>query len=131
MANSIYSDESLQVLLFIAFPLILLLAAAIFFWIRHAPPSDAKFHDFSVSLSRVGREDSYIVYRDNDRRLEFHVGAGERNQALCLQMPEGIPDQDAGEIAQKLSVGLAKLGFRKYEILGRGDVKSAVRGPGG
>jgi hypothetical protein len=87
MANQIRSDESLQVLVFVVLPLFLLLISVIFLWVRYSPPSAAKFPTFSVSLSRVGREDAYLVYRDSERRLEFYVGTGERKQLLCLAVP--------------------------------------------
>jgi hypothetical protein len=121
------SDQSLQVLVLVVLPLLLLVAAAIFLRIRHTPPTIAKFPQFSVSLSRVGREDAYVVYRDDERRLEFYAGPGDRKQALRLELPEGLPSQDAHEIAQRLATGLTKLRFQKYEILKKGK-KATIAG---
>jgi hypothetical protein len=128
-STQIRTDESLQVLVFVVLPLLLLLITAIFLWVRYTPPSTAKFPTFSVSLSRVGREDAYIVYRDSDRRLEFYVGPGERTQVLSLQVPEELPDQDIRDFVQKLSMGLAKMGFLKYKIIKTGDNTVIARGP--
>ncbi|SRR6266481_948220 len=125
MVNQIRSDESLQVLVFVVLPLVLLLVTAIFLRIRYTPPSTAKFSTFSVSLSRVGREDAYIVYRGNDRRLEFYVGPGNRQQELCLAVPKELPDQVAQEIVPKLVKGLTKLRFQKHKILKEGERRSS------
>jgi hypothetical protein len=129
MVNQIRSDESLQVLVFVVLPLVLLLVTAIFLRIRYTPPSTAKFSTFSVSLSRVGREDAYIVYRGNDRRLEFYVGPGNRKQELCLAVPKELPDQVAQEIVPKLAKGLTKLRFQKYKILKEGETKVIASNP--
>ena len=123
MVNQIRSDESLQVLVFVVLPLVLLLATAIFLRIKYAAPSTAKYSTFSVSLSTVGREDAYIVYRDNDRRLEFYVGPGNRKQELCLAVPKELPDQVTHEIIPKLEKGLKKLRFQKYKILKEGETE--------
>jgi hypothetical protein len=81
-----------------------------------------------VSFSSVGREDSYIVYRDNERRLEFYVGPGSRNQLLRLAMPKELPDQVIQEIVPKLELGLIQLRFKKYKILKGGETKVIASG---
>lgn len=129
MANHIRSDESLQVLAFVVLPLVLLLVTAIILRIRYTPPSTANFSTFSASLSRVGREDAYFVYRDNDRRLEFYVGPGDRKQELCLMLPKELTDQVTQEIVPKLVKGLAKLRFQKYKILKEGETKVIASSP--
>jgi len=131
MVDHIRSDESLQVLVFVALPLLLLLAGGIFLRIRYTPPSTAKFPTFSVSLSRVGSEDAYIVYRDSENRLEFYVGPGERKQQLCLQLPRKLSDQRIRQVVPNLARGLAGLGFHKYKILKEGQLsaKSSQDGP--
>lgn len=129
MVNQIRSDESFQVLVFVVLPLVLLLVTAIILRIRYTPPSIAKFSTFSVSLSRVGREDAYIVYRGNDRRLEFYVGPGNRKQELCLAVPKELSDQVTQEIVPKLVKGLTKLRFQKYKILKEGETKVIASSP--
>jgi hypothetical protein len=129
MLNQIRSDESFQVLAFVVLPLLLLFAGGIIFWVRRTPPSVAQFPNFSMRLSRVGREDAYIVYRDNDRRLEFYVGAAERKQAQCLALPDELSDQIIKEIVPKLTKGLAKLGFQKYKILRKGQTETIASSP--
>ena len=124
MVNQIRSDESLQVLVVVVLPLLLLLIGAIFLWVRYTPPSAANFPTFSVSFSRVGREDAYIVYRDSERRLEFYVGAGERKQVLWLAVPNDLPDEVFKEVVPNLARGLAKLGFQKYNILRKGQTET-------
>lgn len=123
MISQIRSDESLQVLVFVVLPLLLLLAAAVFIRIRYTQPSAAKFSTFSVSLSVVGREDAYIVYRDRDRRLELYAGSGERKRVLCLAMPKELADRDIQVVAQNLALALVKLGFQKYKITKQGETE--------
>jgi len=60
MVNQIHSDESLQVLAFVVLPLLVLLISGIILLIKYTPLSTAKFPTFSVSLSRMGREDANI-----------------------------------------------------------------------
>jgi hypothetical protein len=127
--DRIRSDESLHVLVFVVLPLLLLLATAIFLRIKYTPPSTAKYPTFSMSLSSVGREDAYIVYRDNDRRLEFYVGPGNRKQQLCLAVPKELPEQVTREIVPRLEKGLTKLRFQKYKILKEGETKVIARSP--
>jgi hypothetical protein len=129
MVNYIRSDESLQVLIFVVLPLVLLLVTGIFLRIRYTPPSTAKFSNFSVSLSSVGREDAYIVYRDNGRRLEFYVGPGDRKKELYLAVPKELPDQIINELVPNLARGLAKLRFQKYKIIKKGDTRVLATGP--
>lgn len=123
MLNHIRSDESLQVLLFVVLPLLLLLGTAIFLRIRYTPPSTAQFPNFSVTFSSVGREDSYVIYQDSVRRLEFYAGPGSRKQLLCLAMPNELPDDIIREIVPRLEVGLTKLRFHNYKILKEGESK--------
>jgi hypothetical protein len=129
MVNQIRSDESLQILVFVVLPLLLLLITGIFLWIKYTPPSTAKFPTFSVSLSRLGLEDAYIIYRDSDRRLEFYVGPAERKQVVWLGMPKELPDQTIHEIVPNLAMGLVKLGFQKYKIVKEGETKVIASGP--
>jgi len=55
MLSHVRSDESLQVLLFIVLPLLLLLVAGVFLRIRYTPPSTAKFPKFSGELFQGGQ----------------------------------------------------------------------------
>lgn len=125
----IRSDESLQILVFVVLPLLLLLVTGIFLRIKYMPPSTANFPTFSVSLSRTGHEDANIVYRDDARRLEFYVGPGERKQVLWLAMPKELPDQAIQEIVPNLAMGLMKLGFQKYKIVKKGETEVIASSP--
>jgi len=129
MVNRIHSDESLQVLVFVVLPLLVLLISGIILLIKYTPLSTAKFSTFSVCLSRMGREDANIIYRDNDRRLEFYVGPGERNQVLWLAIPKELPDRAVREIVSNLELGLVKLGFQKYKIVKKGETEIIASSP--
>jgi hypothetical protein len=129
MINQIHSDKSLQVLVFVALPLLLLLIAAVFIRMRYRQPSAANFRTFSVSLSVVSREDAYIVYRDKDRRLELYAGSAERKQVLWLMIPKELADGDTHVVAQNLATGLVKLGFQKYKITKQGETEVIAGSP--
>jgi hypothetical protein len=124
MIDQIRSNESLQILAFVVLPLLLLLIGAIFLWVRYEPLSDATFPTFSVNFSRVGREDAYIVYRDSERRLEFYVGAGDRKQVLWLALPNDMTDEVFKKVVGNLGRGLAKLGFKKCNIVRKGQTET-------
>jgi hypothetical protein len=131
MLNQIRSDESFRVLAFVVLPLLLLFIGGIIFWVRRTPPSVAKFPTFSMRVERLGRDDGYIVYRDNDRRLEFYVGPAERKQAQCLALPDKLSDQIIRELVPNLVKGLAKLRFQKYKILKEGETQILAVSPQG
>jgi hypothetical protein len=131
MLTQIGSDESSQVLLFVVLPLLLLLIGGVIWWIRRIPPSVAKFPTFSMRVERLGRDGGYIVYQDNDRRLEFYVGPNERKQAQCLALPDKLSDQIIEELVPHLVTGLAKLRFQKYKILKEGEPTILAASPRG
>jgi hypothetical protein len=131
MLNQNRSDESFQVLTFVVLPLLLMFIGAITFGVRRTPPRVAKFPHFSMGIEKLGHEDAYIVYRDNDRRLEFYVGPAERKQAQCLVLQHELSDQIIKELVPNLVKGLAKLRFQKYEILKEGETKILAASPQG
>jgi hypothetical protein len=129
MLNLIRSDESFQVMAFIVLPFVLLFTGGIIFYFRRIPPSVAAFPNFTLRVSRVGHEDAYIVYRDNDRRLEFYAGPADRKQSLCLELPRELSDQVINELVPNLVKGLANLRFQKYKILREGQTKILAASP--
>jgi hypothetical protein len=118
-------NESIQVLIFVVAPLVLLLAVIIFALVRSDKRSTAKFPDFSVNFSRVGREDAYIIYRDKNKHLEFYVFyvGPTRDKNILLQAPKNVRDEDIHGIAPKLALGLARLGFHQYSIRREGEAR--------
>ena len=131
MLNRLHSDESFQVLAFIVLPLVLLFIGGIIFYFRRLPPSVATFPNFSLRVEKMGREDAYIVYRDNDRRLEFYAGRADREQTVCLELPDELSDQIIKELVPNVVKGLANLGFQKYKVLREGETKILAASPQG
>ena len=109
------ADESIQVLLFVVAPLLCLLIVGIIVWIRSRPPATAQFPTFSVSISRVSREDAYIVYKDREWQVDFYAGPCDRTKAFLL-VPSELSDEDFRKLVPNLDMGLRKLGFRDYKI---------------
>jgi hypothetical protein len=123
-------NESIQVLIFVVAPLVLMLAVIIFALVRSDKRSAAKFPDFSVEFSRVGREDAYIVYRDKHKHLEFYVFyvGPTRGKNISLQAPKNVREEDILEIAPRLGLGLARLGFHQYSIGREGEARVIASG---
>jgi hypothetical protein len=134
MVNYIRADESHQILIFVVLPLLLLLATATFLQIRHNKPSTAQYATFSVTLSRTGREDAYVIYKNNNgKRLEFYIGPG-RGKKVYLQAPRELPLEAIREIVPNLAVGLATIGFQQYCIRKEGEpqiIAEGLTGQGG
>ena len=112
-------------LIFVVGPPLLLLAVIIFALVRSNKRLTAKFPDFSVNFSRVGREDACIVYRDKNRRLEFYVfNVGPvKGKDIHLQAPKNVRDEDIHDIAPRLAEGLTRLGFDQYSIRRQGEAR--------
>ncbi len=118
-------SESIQVLIFVVGPLLLLLAVIIFALVRSNKRLTAKFPDFSVNFSRVGREDAYIVYRDRNKHLEFYVFyvGPDKGKDIHLQAPKNMRDEDIRDITPRLAQGLTRLGFDHYSIRREGEAR--------
>jgi|HubBroStandDraft_6_1064221.scaffolds.fasta_scaffold636521_2 hypothetical protein len=128
MFNYIRADESHLVLIFVVAPLLLLLVAGIFLWVRYTPRSSAKFPTFSVSLSKVHREVAYIYYRDDKKRLEFYAGPADRKH-VYLSASKELSVEDLREVVPNLAKGLAELGFQHYTIRTQSENQILVSGP--
>ncbi len=70
MLAHIRSDESLQVLVFVVLPLLLLLIAGILLRIKYTPASTATFPTFSVNFSRIGPQDARSCCITRDKCLK-------------------------------------------------------------
>jgi hypothetical protein len=117
--------ESLQVLVFVCGPLLLLLCALIVFLVRGSR-TIARFPTFSVKIERVSREDAYVIYRDREKRREFYLGLNGRK--AMLEAPRELPVEDIRKIVPNLGRGLAKLGFRQYSISKQGESQYVATG---
>jgi len=84
-----------------------------------------------MRVERLGRDGGYLIYTDNDRRLEFYVGRAKRTQAQCLELPDKLSDPIIKELVPNLVTGLAKLRFQKYKILMEGETTILAASPHG
>jgi hypothetical protein len=130
VADHLVKNESIQVLIFIVAPLVLLLAVLIFALVRSNKRLVARFPGFSVNFSRVGREDAYIVYRDKNKHLDFYVFyvGPAKGKHIVLQAPKNVRDEDIHDIAPRLAEGLTRLGFSQYSIRREGEARVIASG---
>jgi hypothetical protein len=128
--SQLRTDESLQILMFVVAPASVLLVAALIFWVRSKPRFEITFPDFSIAVSRVGREEAYLVYREQDRRFEMVAVLGRKSgdgKKIYVQLPKEMPEDVARHIAANLVLGLTKLGYR-YSIGTEGESQKVASG---
>jgi hypothetical protein len=125
MIDSIRTNEWLQILVFVCLPLVFLLIAVIILLSRGRRKTVA-FSGFSVTISSVGREEAYIVYRSNERQLEFaaEIGRGKRFfiSRISVRVPKEMPDEDVREVIPNLTLALAKLHY-EYFVFRKGELQ--------
>ena len=126
MLDRIRGDESLQVLVFIVLPLLLLFIGVMILWFRNRRPSSAQFATFTISISREGHEDAYILYREQGKRLEFYAGRCT-GKKVHLQAPKEMSEEEIREFVPNLALGLRKLGFKEYWIWKEGGTQAIAR----
>ena len=86
--------------------------------------SSARFPDFSVTISKVGREEAYVTYCGNNRQIEFSAEIRRGRQLftprIFVQVPKDMPDEDVRNIIPNLASGLAKLRY-EYLVFRKGE----------
>jgi hypothetical protein len=115
MVTPAEAKESHEVLLFIVLPLVCMVGAGFAVIIWRSPRKVAKFPNFSVKIERLGRDDSYITYREGDKRIDFNAGPCERAY-VCLEAIRKHPIEDLDAAVPNLISGLVRLGFKQYTI---------------
>ncbi len=113
--HRLFTDESLQVLIFVCVPLSLLLIAILIHARRG--PDVARFSTFSVSISRISREEAYVTYHDKNCDIEFRAVLKEsfsKQRQIHVQIPEKVPDEDVRKTIPNLVLGLEKLRFQYW-----------------
>jgi hypothetical protein len=123
LLNAAWQDEALRVLIFVCVPLVILLAVAITLLSR-GRKKKAAFPRFSVSISSVGRQEAYVIYRRADRELEFaaEIGRGKRffTPRISVQIPRELPHEDVREILPNLAMALGRLHY-EYVLFRKGE----------
>lgn len=79
----------------------------------------AVFPAFSLEIEILGREDSYVVYRDHRRRIVFVSGPFD-TQHVTLVASRNLALEELREIVPNLATGLKKLGVRECTICREG-----------
>lgn len=127
MVSQQEARDSVQVLLFVCLPLLLLLIAFIVVSVR-ASRTIARFPSFSVRIWYMGYEGrASLHYREEKRLVEFDVAPSPKRGSfsawlknakgeIVLIVPKKLTDEDVQEIAPNLCLGLARLGFQKYKL---------------
>lgn len=127
MVSQQEAHESVQILLFVCLPLLLLLIAYIAISVR-ASRTLARFPVFSVRIWYMGHEGRACVhYREEKRLVEFHVAPSPRRGSfsawlknakgeIVLIAPKNLTDEDVQGIIPNLCLGLARLGFQEYKV---------------
>jgi len=132
MINRILTDESLQVLVFVVPPLLLLLAGTLIYLGLNRPRRIATFPTFSVRLFIMSREGyAFVTYRDKNKTLE--LVAGTVGGQVDVQIPEELPDEEVSNLVPNLALGLAKLRFQyliykkaEKQIIAEGEQRTAI-----
>jgi hypothetical protein len=112
-----FSDESVQVLLFVCVPLSGLLVFLVVMLIRSHKPTVAAFPTFSVTVNSIGWQEAYVVYRAGDNTVEFAAQIGRKGR-ICAEAPKELSNEELCEILPNLVQGLAKL-RREYLVYRR------------
>lgn len=126
MVSQQEAHESVQILLFVCLPLLLLLIAYIAISVR-ASRTLARFPVFSVRIWNMGEGRACLHYREEKRLVEFHVAPGPRRGSfsawlknakgeIVLIAPKNLTDEDVQGIIPNLCLGLAGLGFQEYKV---------------
>jgi hypothetical protein len=107
--SRILSDESLQVLIFVCGPLVLLLVVFIVLLIRSERP--VRFPTFSMKIKRGGREQDWILYIAGDKAVEFDAWEGPK-RSIEVRLPTRLSERELSSIVPNLAVGLEKLRYQ-------------------
>ena len=117
MTSHFHLDESIWVLLLVCIPLLALLIVLIAMLTR-GNRRTARFADFSVTITTMGREEAYVKYVSSEKQKEFPAsigrGRGFFRPLIVVTMPADLTQEDFGKVASDVALGLGSL---RYEYL--------------
>lgn len=139
MVSQQEAHESVQILLLVCLPLLLLLIAFIAISVR-ASRTLVRFPLFSVRIWNMGEGRACLHYREEKRLVEFQVAPSPRRGSfsawlknargeIVLIAPKNLVDEDVQGIIPNLCLGLARLGFQEYKV--RREVDNQILAAGG
>lgn len=111
-------DESIWVLVLVCGPLLAFLIAVIALLARGRRDA-IRFTDFSLTISRVGRNEAYVSYRAGDVKTEFPAAIGRGRSffrpSISVVIPAEVSPGDIDRIVSHLAAALASLRY-EYRI---------------
>jgi hypothetical protein len=114
----INADESLQVLLYVCLPLLLLLVVGLAFRALLRPRLVAIFPSFTLRINQVGPEDAFVTYSGSGIQTAFeaNLGRGPRSghRQISVQIPREMDNERAKSVVRDLALGLGDL---RYDYL--------------
>ncbi len=114
MIERLRADESVQVLVFIVLPLVVLLGGLGIRWLLTPSRYHATFPDFWVSIvmdGHGGRTPRDIVYHEGNRVVGFTASEG-RKGIVYVQTADKLPEQELLRIVPKLARALEKMRYK-------------------
>jgi hypothetical protein len=129
MTSHFHLDESIWVLLLVCTPLLTLLIVLIVLTAKGSRRT-ARFPDFSVTISTVGREEAYVKYVCGKKQAEFRASTGRGRRffrpLIVVTIPAELTQEDFGKVASDVALGLSRLRYeyriyRNNEQLARND----------
>jgi hypothetical protein len=118
MTSHFHLDESIWVLVLVCIPLLALLIVLIVLLTRGSRRT-ARFKDFSVTISTIGREEAFVKYVSSDKQTEFPAsigrGRGFFRPLIVVTMPAEVTQEDFGKVASDVALGLGRLRY-EYRI---------------
>jgi hypothetical protein len=115
--DSAQKDESLQIVIFVCIPLLLLLVFGLIVrWVRR-PRFSVTFPDFSLTINSVGGDSDFVMYRKGTMQTAFSasLGRGRRRRSISVQIPSDLRIEQTRDIVRDLVLGLSELGY-EYRI---------------
>ena len=64
-----------------------------------------------MQIRSVGREEAYIIYSAENKKLEFRAEIG-RKRSIYIETPRELPNEELRNIVPSLAEGLAKLRYQ-------------------
>jgi len=120
----------MQVLVFVCVPLVLLLGFLIIL-LRHYNRRSVSFPSYSLTISNTGPTAAYLVYRSDEKVLEFVSEFRNRRKffkpAIYVMIPTEIPNEDMSKILPNMVLGLDKLHYDYLIFRKTGSQRIQVR----
>jgi hypothetical protein len=106
--------ETGQILIYVCLPILLILIAFIVFLFR-GNRSTKTFPTFSITISKVGRNEAYLTYLTNYAKTELDAEIGRGRSffvpRIAVRVPEDMVDCEVRRIVSDIALGLKELHY--------------------